>query len=211
MRIKQVIVTPSSAYLYTANGRAQFPNGIVRDNSLGNPGPILRVESVPSNNPSAYQIYRGFDFGGKYTLRNTRTGDYQFSADVTQILKTGSDSGLGGGFFNNAGYYYNPRWKGQAATSWSYKDYGAAVTADWTGHWYNDGYTAQGWGENPFTVIGTQLRYSGFWNSTISVGASNLMNNRPPPNGRQILGFDPNTYGAGVLGRFLYVRVRKEF
>ena len=211
IRIKQFIVSPSTTFLLTPNGIAQFPNAIVRDTTLGNPGPILRVESVPQNNPLAYQLYRGIDFGGKYALRNTRTGSYTFNASATQIIKVGTDSGLGGGFFNNAGYYYNPRWKTQVGTAWSYKDYGASVTVDRTSHWYNDGYTAQGWGENPFTIVGLQLRYAGFWGTNISLGAANLLNNRPPPNGRQSIGFDPNAYGAGVLGRFLSVRVRKDF
>lgn len=211
-KIKQVIVTPSAAYLLSVRGMAQFPNAVVRDTTLGNPGPILRVESVPQNNPDAYQLYRGFDYGIKYALRNTRYGDFTFSGDATGLIKTGSDSGLGGGFFNNVGYYYSPRWKGQAGTSWSYKDFGATVTADWTGRWTNDAYTVAQWGENPFTVIGASVRYSGFWNSTISLGASNLLNNQPPPNGRaSSAGYDQNIYGAGALGRFLYVRIRKEF
>ncbi len=211
IRINQFIVSPSTAFLLTANGMTQFPNAIVRDTTLGNPGPILRIESVPSNNPLAYQLYRGIDFGGRYSLRNTRTGSYTFTAATTQIIKVGTDSGLGGGFFNNAGYYYNPRWKAQVSTSWNYKDYGASVTVDRTGHWYNDGYTVQGWGENPFTIVGMQVRYAGFWGSTLSVGVANLLNNRPPANGRQSIGFDPNAYGAGVLGRFVSIRLRKDF
>lgn len=211
MRINQVIVVPSSAFLLSERGRAAFPNGIVRDSTLGNPGPILRLESLPSNNPAAYQMYRGFDFGIRYALRNTRTGTYTFAADATQIKKTGTDSGLGGGFFNNTGYHYNPRWKANAGTAWRYKRIGANVNVDWTHHWYNDAYTAQGWGENPFTLVHGQFHYAGFWNSTITLGANNLLNNRPPPNGRESVGFDPSTYGPGVLGRFLYIRVRKDF
>jgi hypothetical protein len=211
-RINQVIVTPSQSFLLSTSGRAQFPNGIVRDNSLSNPGPILYTSSVPSNNPLAYQIYRGVDYGVKYSLRNTRLGNFTFSGDATQIIKVGSDSGLGGGFFNNAGYYYNPRWKGQAGTSWGYKNFGASLTADYTHHWYNDAYTVAGWGENAFTVLGGSLRYSGFWNSTITLGASNLLNNQPPPNGRaSSAGYDQNIYGAGALGRLVYVRIRKTF
>ncbi|MCX6955765.1 MAG: hypothetical protein NTV51_26775, partial [Verrucomicrobia bacterium] len=207
----QVIVTPTAAFLFTANGRAQFPDAIVRDNTLGNPGPILRVNTVPSNNPLAYQLYRGIDFGVKYALRNTRAGDFRFGADVTQIIKAGTDNGLGAGFFDNTGYYFNPRWKATASTSWSYKDYGASITGDYTHHYYNDNYTAQGWGENPYTLFSTSVRYSGLWNSTISIGANNVLNNRPPANGRETTGFDPNAYGAGALGRFLYIRVRKDF
>ncbi|MEI6590064.1 MAG: TonB-dependent receptor plug domain-containing protein [Verrucomicrobiota bacterium] len=211
-RINQVIVTPSQTFLLSASGRAQFPNGIVRDNSLGNPGPILYTSSVPSNNPLAYQLYRGMDYGLKYSMRNALLGSFTFSGDATGLIKVGSDSGLGAGFFNNNGHYYNPRWKGQAGTSWSRNNFGASLTADWTGHWFNDGYTTAGWGENPFTVVGGSLRYSGFWNSTITVGASNLLNNQPPPNGRaSSAGYDQNIYGAGALGRFLYIRIRKTF
>jgi outer membrane receptor protein involved in Fe transport len=210
--IKQVIVTPSSTFLLSANGRAQFPDGIVRDTTLGNPGPILYLQSVPSNNPKAYQRYRGVDYGIKYQLRNTRYGSFTFNGDATGILKVGSDSGLGSGFFNNVGFNYNPRWKAQAGTSWSYKDYGASLNADWTGRWFNDGYTAAGWGENPYTIIGASLRYSGFMHSTITIGASNLLDNQPPPNGRaSSAGYDQGIYGAGALGRFMYIRVRKEF
>ena len=212
MHIKSVIVTPSSTYLLSATGMAQFPDAIRRDSSLGNPGPILTINSVPSNNPAAYQLYRGFDFGVRYALRNTPYGQFTFSGDATQIIKTGSDSGLGGGFFNNVGRYYNPRWKATAGTSWGYKDYGASVTADWTSRWFNDGYTTAGWGENPFTLISAQVKYAGFWHSTISVGASNILNAQPPPNGRaSSAGYDQGIYGPSALGRFLFVRVRKDF
>ncbi len=211
-RINQVIVTPSSTYLLSAAGRAQFPNGIVRDNTLGNPGPILYLASVPSNNPLAYQVYRGMDYGVKYSLRNTRYGSFTFSGDATGIIKTGSDSGLGGGFFNNVGRYYNPRWKGEGQVAWNYKDYGASVSTVWTGRWFNDGYTAAGWGENPFTTMNLQLRYNGFFGTKLSIGARNILNTRPAPNGRAgTLGFDPGIYGDAVEGRFLYTRVTKDF
>lgn len=211
IRLNQFIVSPSTTYLLTTNGLAQFPNAIVRDTTLGNPGPILRVETVPSNNPAAYQIYRGLDYGFRYQVRNTRTGAYSVSAMATQILKRGSDSGLGAGFFNNAGYNYDPRWKGNVTTAWNYKDYGASLTADYTHHWFNDGYTVAGWGENPLTVMSAQLRYSGFMKSTFSLGASNLLNVRPPANGRETTGFAPSTSGPTTLGRFIYMRVRREF
>ncbi len=212
MRINQVIVTPSSTYLLSAAGRAQFPNGLVRDNTLGNPGPILFISSVPSNNPAAYQLYRGIDYGVKYQVRNTRFGDFAFSGDATQIIKTGSDSGLGGGFFNNVARYYNPRWKAAAETSWNYKDYGASLSADWTSHWFNDGYTAAGWGENPFTVVNASVRYRGFFGTKLTLGVKNVFNSRFQDNGRAgTTGFDANIYGDSILGRFLYVRVTKDF
>jgi iron complex outermembrane receptor protein len=145
MLIEQYIVTPSATYLLSERGRGQFPNAIVRDNTLGNPGPILRIESVPSNNPAAYQLYRGLDYGVRYALRNTRLGSFQFSGTATQVIKIGTDSGLGSGFFNNAGYYYDPRWKGTASTAWSLRNYGASLTADYVHSWFNDAFTVAGW------------------------------------------------------------------
>ncbi len=211
IRIEQVIVTPSAQFLLSPRGLAQFPNAIVRDTTLGNPGPILRIESVPQNNPDAYQMYRGFDFGVKYQIRNTRWGNFAFAADATQIKKTGSDSGLGSGFFDNTGLYYNPEWKANGSVSWRYKDFGANFGVDWTGEYFNDNYTVAGWGENPYTLVNASVTYAGFWDTKITVGANNLLNNRPPANGRESVGFDPNAYGPGAIGRVLYVWVTKEF
>jgi hypothetical protein len=41
--------------------------------------------------------------GSGISLRNTRLGSFAFNATATQIIKRGTDSGLGGGFYNNAG------------------------------------------------------------------------------------------------------------
>lgn len=207
-RINQVIVTPSVTFLLSERGRAQFPNAIIRD---GPGGQILRVESVPANNPAAYQIYRGMDVGVNYRLRNTRYGDFNFAAEATRLLEIGSDSGLGGGYFDNIGLWNNPKWRGQASVGWRYKDYGASVNADYIGKYFNDAYTATGWGENPYVLTSVSFSYRGFMGSTITVGANNVLDNLPPINGRDTGGFDQSTYGAGALGRFVYVRVRKEF
>jgi iron complex outermembrane receptor protein len=207
-KINQVIVTPSATFLLSERGRQQFPNAIVRD---GANGPILRIESVPSNNPAAYQVYKGLDFGANYRLRNTQFGDFNFGVEVTRTIEIGSDSGLGGGYFNNIGLYNNPKWRGQASVGWRYKDWGAGVNADYIGKYWNDGYTVQGWGENPYTLFSAAVSYRGLWGTTVTVGANNVLDNLPPENGRDTSGFDPNTYGAGALGRFVYVRIRKDF
>jgi outer membrane receptor protein involved in Fe transport len=207
-KINQVIVTPSATFLLSARGLAQFPNAIVRD---GAGGPIVRIESVPSNNPSAYQTYRGVDFGVNYRKRNTRFGDFTFGLETTRLLESGSDSGLGGGFYDAAGLYGNPKWRANANVGWRYKDYGANIAADYLGKNFNDGYTVAGWGENPYTLIHASVSYRGFLGTTITLGANNLFDNLPPENGRDTGGFDGNLYGAGALGRFVYVRVRKDF
>lgn len=211
-RIDQVIVTPSSTYLLSERGRAQFPNGIVRDNSLGNPGPILFLQSVPSNNPDAYQIYRGVDIGAAYTWRNSPVGDFKFAADATRTIEIGSDSGLGGGYFDNIGLYNNPKWRGNASVIWTRGDVGASLAADYIGPYFNDGYTAAGWEQGSYTLLHAQVSYTEkLFGTKITIGANNLLDKRPPFNGYETSSIDQSTYGAGALGRFLFVRVRKEF
>lgn len=207
-RIDQVIVTPTAQYLLSTAGIQAFPNAIVRD---GPGGPILRIEAIPSNNPNAYQLYKGFDLGVNYRLRNTQVGDFTFGVEATRLMEIGSDSGLGGGYFNNTGLWNNPKWRGTANVGWRYKDYGANLAADYIGKYYNDAYTVAGWGENPYTLLHASVNYSGFWGTTITLGANNVLDNLPPENGRDTGGFDANTYGAGAMGRFVYVRVRKDF
>ncbi len=208
-RINQVIVTPSVTFLLSERGRAQFPNAIVRD---GPGGPIVRIESVPSNNPDAYQIYKGYDIGLNYRLNNTQYGSFTFSAEATRVQEIGSDSGLGGGYFNNIGLYNNPKWRGQANVGWRYKEFGANLGADYIGSYFNDGYSSTvQWDEGAYTLATASVSYRGFWGTTITVGANNLFDKLPPFNGFDTGSFDGNTYGAGAMGRFLYIRVRKEF
>jgi iron complex outermembrane receptor protein len=211
IKINQVIVTPSAAFLLSERGRAQFPNAIIRDTALGNPGPILRIESVPSNNPNAYQVYKGFDLGFKYRLNNTRYGDFQFSGEATRILEIGSDSGLGGGYFDNVGLWNNPKWRGSAGITWRMKNLSAGITGDYIGSYFNDAYTVDGWPEGSYSLFSGSVSYRGFLGTTVTLGVNNLFDKQPPFNGYDTSGFDPNTYSAGALGRFVYVRIRKDF
>jgi iron complex outermembrane receptor protein len=207
-RIDQVIVTPSATFLLSTRGRAQFPSAIVRE-SPG--GPISRIESVPSNNPAAYQLYRGYDLGVQYRLPQTPFGDFNFAADVTRTEEIGSDSGLGGGYFNNIGLYNNPKWRGNASVGWRRENLSATLGADYIGSYYNDAYTVLGWPESSVTTFNGTISYRGLRKTTISVGMNNILDERPPENGRATEGFDTSTYGASALGRFAYIRIRREF
>ena len=212
IQIRNVINILSATYLLSAEGRRNFPNAVVRDNSLSNPGPITSLLGISNN--LGLQLYRGLDWGVKYTLRNTRFGNFTFSGEATEIIKRGSDSGQGAGFFDNSGLYFDVEWRYNYGISWRYKNFGAAVTADIIGKFFNDRQstaTFAGWGENVYPVINPSVSYRGFRRTTITVGASNVFNNRPPPNGFLTLGFDDRAYSAGALGVSVYLRVRKEF
>ena len=208
-RIDDVINSPSVNFLLSATGRAQFPSAIVRDNSTENPGPIRNIFTVPVN--LAQQTYIGYDFEVVYKTPVTRLGTFGTTIRATYIDTIASDSGLGGGQVKFQGLYGSPRLNMTGEFNWRHKDWGAAVYVNRSGQYFNDGYTAAGWGENAVTSVSPSVNYRGLWNTTITLGASNVMDQEPPRNGYQTLNFDPNLYGNLATGRFIYVRISKEF
>lgn len=208
IQITNVISSLSATYLLSAEGRRLFPNAIERDNS-GTPGRIVRIASISNN--LGLQLYRGIDYGVQYSLRNTRTGTYSFSAEATQILKKGSDPGTGSGFFNNTGLAFDVEWRYNYAVGWSYKNWSVRTAVDVIGKFFNDNWTADGWGENVYAVVNPSVSYRGFKKTTLTLGITNLLDNQPPPNGFRQLGFDDRVYGSGALGIAGYIRARRSF
>ncbi|MBM3852825.1 MAG: TonB-dependent receptor [Verrucomicrobia bacterium] len=209
IKIDNVISTLSINYLLSPEGLRQFPNAVVRDNSRENPGPVSFFYGISNN--LGFQLYRGLDLGLRYLWRSPRLGSFRFSADVTNILKRGTDGGQGGGFSDATGRYFAPEWRSNLSLGWSRRTLSAAVTADIIGKYYNRGFTAVGWGENVYPVFTPSFTYRGWQRTTLTIGSNNVLDKRPPPNGYVILGFDDRAYSAGALGRTVFIRARREF
>jgi len=211
--IDDVISAPSDTTLLARED--QFPGAVVRDSTQGNPGPILFIRRIPFN--VAKQWYEGMDFEVKYDLRDTRFGNFRFTANATRTLSVKSNSGIANSDgslpadFENVGLYNNPKWNGTFGSSWSYKDFGAALRVNYIGAYFNDAYTAAGWGENAVTTVNTSFSYKGFWDTTVTLGVNNLLDKEPPFNGYETSSYDQGTYGAVGLGRFVYIRLQREF
>jgi outer membrane receptor protein involved in Fe transport len=210
VQITNVISSLGASYLLSSEGRRLFPNAITRDATTdGSPGRISRIAAISNN--LGLQLYRGIDYGLRYGLRNTRVGSFTFDALVSQVIKKGSDAGTGAGFFNNTGLAFDVEWRYNYSLSWSYKNVSARVTADVVGKYFNDNWTAAGWGENVFTIVSPSVSYRGFKKTSITVGVTNVFDSRPPAMGHRALGFDDRVYGAGALGISGYLRARREF
>jgi iron complex outermembrane recepter protein len=206
-KLSNLINTPGTTTVLSRED--QLPGAVVRDNTQGNPGPILYLQTVPFN--VASQEYEGFDVGVAYSIKNTRIGDFYFKTDWTRIMNLKIDYGFGGGMFNNVGLRNNPRWNGNGTLSWRYKDYGAEVSADYFGNYYNDGYTAAGWPEKGVCTYNFGVSYKGFKGIKMSLVLNNAFNTEPPMNGRETSSFDQSTYGWLAAGRTLYVKLSREF
>jgi iron complex outermembrane recepter protein len=212
IQVTKAISALSASYLLSSDGRLNFPNAVVRDQTGAQPGQIQYLLLVTNN--LGLQLYRGWDLGARYVVRNSRLGSFTFTVDVTNTMKRGSDAGQGAGFGDATGYYFAPEWRYNYGLSWRYKNWSASVTADVIGQYFNDRQstaTFAGWGENPYTIVSPTVSYRGFQKLTISVGANNVFDNRPPPNGFLATGYDDRTYGPGVLGLNYFVRLRKDF
>lgn len=211
--IDNVISSPADSTLLARED--QFPGAVVRDNTQGNPGPILFVRRVPFN--VAKQWYEGMDFEAKYDLRNTQIGNLRFVFNATRTMSIKSNSGIltAAGAppadFENIGLYNNPKWMGTASATWAYQDYGASVFVRHIGKYFNDAYTVAGWGENPVNIVNATVSYGGFWDTRVTLGMNNVFDAEPPRNGYETTGFDQNTYGGIALGRFVYVRLQRSF
>jgi iron complex outermembrane receptor protein len=215
IKIRNTIGTLTVAYLLSPDGLAQHPDAITRGPNLagdqpGWAGPITEYRSISEN--LGFTLSQTWDFGVRYSLRTEGYGSYGFNADVTQLVKRGSDSGLGAGFSNSTGRYNAPIWRGNYGLNWRYKNFSTAVTADVVGKFYNNGFAAGRWGENVFTVVNTSVTYRGFKGYNLSVGANNALNHRPPQNGYSSFGFDERGVDAGgANGIVLNLRARREF
>ena len=210
VQITNVISSLGASYLLSAEGRRLFPTAITRDATTdGSSGRITQIAAISNN--LGLQLYRGVDYGVRYGLRNTRFGNFTFDATASQVIKKGSDAGTGLGFFNNTGLAFDVEWRYNYGASWSYKNFSARVTADVVGKYFNDNWNAIGWGENVFALINPSVSYRGFNKTSLTVGATNVLDSRPPPVGYRSLGFDDRVYGAGALGISVYIRARREF
>ena len=171
----------------------------------------MYLDAKPYNVAAYY--YRGCDLELDYRLRQTRWGDFNFAVQATRINYFGYDGGVGAGPVNFVGHYSRPRWTGNAQTRWQYRHLGAGVTALYKGPYRNDNsaYSTVGWGENPIAKINTYVSYAGFRGIKVTLGVDNVFDTQPPSNGKETTGFDESTYAAWSLGRFVYVRLRKEF
>jgi iron complex outermembrane receptor protein len=206
--LTNLINSPTTTFILQNEDR--FPGTVVRDNSGGAPGPIQFLRTAPIN--IASQTYKGVDFGVNYRLRDTRFGNFTFNTAWTRILKTGFDSGLGGGFSNNTGLYFNPKWKGNTAATWSYQNWGASLSNDFVGSLLYDRHFAppNAWHQPAVYVFNLSVSHRDVYGVRVQVGVNNLLDKDPPFNGREITAFDQGAYGWLAAGRFVYVRLTKE-
>jgi outer membrane receptor protein involved in Fe transport len=70
------------------------------------------------------------------------------------------------------------------------------------------------WGENPIALFNGTISWDlPAWRVRLTLGCDNILNTPPPPNAyaNPSDGFDVNTYAAWAVGRFVSLRIKKDF
>jgi iron complex outermembrane receptor protein len=183
-----------------------FPQRVVRNSAN-----VIQYFDASTINAAGYR-WRGADFGLDYRLPGTTWGDFSFSAQATYIDHFALNAGGGAGFVNTAGRYNNPRVAGSGQMSWRRGKLGATLGAQHKGSYLMDQF-APAWVEGSETLYNGTFTFDAPWRTRVTVGCNNLLGTNPPQNGKAIpsYGFDIATYSAWSMGRFVYVKVKKDF
>ncbi len=183
-----------------------FPERVVRT-ATG----AIQFFDARTINAAGYK-WKGVDLGADYRLRGTRAGDFTFNAQVTYTDYFALNAGSGAGYVNTAGRYNNPRLAGSGSVGWRKGGLGATLGTQFKGHYRMDQF-APAWDENAQFLLNGTVSADLPWKTRVTLGCSNLFDRDAPRNGKAIpsYGFDIATYAAWSMGRFVYVKVKKDF
>jgi outer membrane receptor protein involved in Fe transport len=187
-----------------------FPQLVARDAS----NRIVQFNGMTIN--AAGYRWQGADFGLDYRLPQTRLGDFTLNAQVTYIDTFAFNTGTNLGFVNKAGQYSiagaSPRVVGNSSLGWRRGRLGASLAAQYKGSYINNQF-APSWVEDEAWLFNGTVSCDLAKGFRATLGVNNLFDTEPPQNGKAIpsYGFDIATYAAWSLGRFVYIKVAKDF
>ncbi len=201
--ISRVVATQILGNL-TAFGNLVVRNAPAPGETVGTISGVLTTwQNLSSAQTEAY------DFNLRWVLPKTDLG--QFRTDLSATY-TATVEGIGstGARFDVDGDYPFPLWRGTATLAWNKGDWAATLYAN-----YISSYTTAGSGIGGLPDVGEQwvfspqIAYKGLWNSTITVGARNILDKAPPvdPSDSKLVNENLNF----VEPLFVYVRISKDW
>jgi iron complex outermembrane receptor protein len=212
--------------------RAKYANLFVRCSqaSASERGAIDACQ-IPGGDPLAYVVnttlnlgeYRtsGVDVQVQWQGAATSYGRFSAGLRATYVATYRYQFEPGGDFYNNAGIYFNgsavPRYKHIANFGWQYGDWSSLLMNRFTGA-YTDANAEAGVEEQYYGTVGSysvwdwSVTYTGFKNLTLTAGALNLLDARPPFSNQLDsfqIGYDQRQ--ASPLGRTYLIRAGYRF
>ncbi|AWI09867.1 TonB-dependent receptor plug domain-containing protein [Ereboglobus luteus] len=175
----------NSIMTYALQGLDPFVSMVIRADPLPGdtgPGQLLYIENPYTNISDRHQV--GYDFEASYRWHTDKWGDYRVSAQGTY---THSDKINGNSALGNA---ISRRFNGNVGLSWKRRDWSANVNCFYIRGAKDNMTLANFGGDYGIFYIGYkikdqyifngQITYSGFWRTNITLGVTNIFNQRPP-------------------------------
>jgi iron complex outermembrane receptor protein len=137
-------------------------------------------------------------------MNTDNMGEFRFKVEGTFVNSfeyTDSD----GNVSEFAGTWTQPEWRANGTIAWRYGDWAAALYIDYVGSYdglYGDTIKS-------YTRFNPQVAFSGWYDTTITVGIRNVFDKEPPVDIA-----DTTTRAIGVHNiepRFMYVRLSKDW
>jgi iron complex outermembrane receptor protein len=164
---------------------------------------------------------QGIDVDTRFTSPSTEygrwraivTGTYYISYEVQQ--PDGSFAGFVSNAFQAAATGITPRWKSYAALTWDYASWSSTLANSYQSSYIDVNTDAAGNNRRvgSLSLWDLQASYTGFKNTTLTLGVKNLFDTNPPfTNSVGLsfqLGYDPTYYDARA--RFIYGSIRYAF
>lgn len=160
----------------------------------------------------------GLDLDVNYTLK-TSAGDFRFGYVLNYVLdfaeyrpQLNDDGSLSANkrLKTEEGEFEQPEVRWTASMAWSQDDMAASLAANYIGEF--DGSEDAGFGDktvDSMMTVDATFSYMGIENTTLTVGATNLLNEEPPFSHHDFMGY-VGTIHSGQ-GRFLYVQGTYKF
>lgn len=186
------------------------------DIDAGLPGRVLFVETDWQNLDE--QSTSGIDLAALYTLRTEDMGEWRFKVEATYVdefVYSTLDFDEDGNeitttqFFE--GTWSQPHWRANGTIAWNYGDWAASLFVDFVGEYEQlDGDDQDAYGNvKAYWRFNPQVAFSGFWDTTITVGVRNVFDEAPPLDLGDVTNVNNSLHNAEP--RFVYVRFAKDW
>lgn len=152
--------------------------------------------------------YQGYDFNIRWILPSSELGEFRVDLSAT-YLDNVENTVATGALLDNDGNYNFPHTRGTATVAWKRRNWAASLFVTYVGK-----YSTAGSGLANLPDVKQQLLFNPqmayrFWNSTVTVGVRNALNEDPPVDLADLKLMNDNTNFAEPA--FWYVRWAKEW
>jgi len=178
-------------------------------------GPLLSLVDSYINLGST--IVDAIDMGAAYELKTATAGTWTFQVEATRMLSYRQEQSTGGGYSEFIGSVADfdgfPAWRGIGSVGWEYRKFQLTAVADYRSgmDYVHPGFDSTGLATvDSFMTYDLQASYQLPWETRITIGIRNLLDEDPPLYIGQQGQFYLSTMDDG-LGRRYYVELSKKF